>query len=80
MLDTRSTYQETLDWLYQQLPMYQRDGAKAYKADLKKTWALVHYLDHPHEQIKTIERKQLVQLVSDIATGKVKISGEASNA
>jgi dihydrofolate synthase / folylpolyglutamate synthase len=54
MLDTRSTYQETLDWLYQQLPMYQRDGAKAYKADLKKTWALVHYLDHPHEQIKTI--------------------------
>jgi phosphoribosylglycinamide formyltransferase-1 len=33
-----------------------------------------------HEQIKTIERKQLVQLVSDIATGTVKISGEARNA
>ena len=28
------TYDETLDYMYAQLPMYHRIGAAAYKADL----------------------------------------------
>ncbi len=27
------TYKETLDWLFAQLPMYQREGQAAYKAN-----------------------------------------------
>ena len=33
------TYQQTLDWLFSQLPMYQRIGGANYKIDLEKTWA-----------------------------------------
>ena len=28
------TYQETLDWMFSQLPMYQRQGKTAFKKDL----------------------------------------------
>ena len=28
------TYQQTLDYLFSRLPMYQRDGVVAYKADI----------------------------------------------
>ena len=31
------TYQETLDFMYSQLPMYHRIGAAAYKADIQPT-------------------------------------------
>lgn len=48
------TYQETLDYLFSQLPMYQRVGEAAYKADLKNTHALMDHLDHPHKRFKTI--------------------------
>ncbi|MDC0637718.1 bifunctional folylpolyglutamate synthase/dihydrofolate synthase [Flavobacteriaceae bacterium] len=54
MIDRVSTYEHTLHWLYQQLPMYQRVGAQAYKADLEKTWALVQYLNDPHKSLRTI--------------------------
>lgn len=40
-------YQETLEFLFSQLPMYQRIGAAAYKADLSTTWKLMQALDHP---------------------------------
>ncbi len=30
-------YKETLKWLFSQLPMYQRIGKAAYKADLETT-------------------------------------------
>lgn len=28
------TYEETLDWMFAQLPMYQREGEVAFKKDL----------------------------------------------
>ncbi len=49
-----SEYQQTLDWLYVQLPMYQRVGASAYKKDLTNTWLLTEYLQNPHQNLKCI--------------------------
>src|SRR6056297_2453352 len=43
------TYRETLDYLFSQLPMYQRIGAAAYKADLKTTWDLLEALGNPQD-------------------------------
>ncbi|WP_430613606.1 bifunctional folylpolyglutamate synthase/dihydrofolate synthase [Flavobacterium sp. JP2137] len=48
------SYQETLDWMFSQLPMYQRQGASAYKKDLTNTLKLIAHLDHPERQLKTI--------------------------
>ena len=47
-------YQETLNWLFSQLPMYQREGQAAYKANLDNTIQLDRYFGHPHKQFKTI--------------------------
>ncbi|NIJ44299.1 dihydrofolate synthase/folylpolyglutamate synthase [Wenyingzhuangia heitensis] len=47
-------YQETLDWLFHQLPMYQKMGAKAYKKDLSNTLLLMDYLGSPEKNIKAI--------------------------
>lgn len=47
-------YQETLDLLFSQLPMYQRSGAAAYKNDLSVTLAIDEYLEHPHQRYKNI--------------------------
>lgn len=47
-------YSETLDYLYSRLPMYQRIGAAAYKADLKNTVALCKALHHPEKKFRSI--------------------------
>jgi len=47
-------YQETLDWMFNQLPMYQIQGASAYKEDLTNTILLVNYLGNPEKQLKCI--------------------------
>jgi dihydrofolate synthase/folylpolyglutamate synthase len=47
-------YKETLDFLFAQLPMYQRVGKAAYKADLATTLELDKYFGHPHKAYKTI--------------------------
>ena len=47
-------YQETLDWLFSQLPMYQRIGQAAYKANLDNTLELDSYFKNPHTYFKTI--------------------------
>jgi len=47
-------YQETLDWMFNQLPMYQTQGASAYKEDLTNTILLVNYLGNPEKQLKCI--------------------------
>jgi dihydrofolate synthase / folylpolyglutamate synthase len=49
-----ATYQETLDYLYKNLPMYQRVGAVAYKEDLTNTIALCQALDNPQHKFKSI--------------------------
>ena len=47
-------YKEVLDFLFAQLPMYQRTGAAAYKANLDNTHKLDTYFNHPHTKFKTI--------------------------
>ena len=48
------TYQETLDWLFNQLPMYQLQGASAYKKDLTNVHILMDYLGHPEKKLQCI--------------------------
>ncbi|PRY15553.1 dihydrofolate synthase/folylpolyglutamate synthase [Pontibacter ummariensis] len=48
------TYQECLDYLYQQLPMYQRIGNAAFKKSLDNIVALCDALGQPHHQFKSI--------------------------
>jgi dihydrofolate synthase / folylpolyglutamate synthase len=48
------TYHETLEWLFNQLPMYQREGKAAYKDNLDNTLALDNYFHHPHTKFKLI--------------------------
>lgn len=48
------TYPETLDWMFNQLPMYQKQGASAYKEDLTNTILLANHLHNPEKEIKTI--------------------------
>jgi dihydrofolate synthase / folylpolyglutamate synthase len=48
------TYKETIDYLYNQLPVYHRIGKEAYKADLNNTYALDDYFSHPHRRFKSI--------------------------
>lgn len=47
-------YEETLHYLYQQLPEYQRIGHLAYKEGLDNSLALDAYFHHPHHHFKTI--------------------------
>jgi dihydrofolate synthase / folylpolyglutamate synthase len=47
-------YQETLDYLFNALPMFQRVGASAYKADLTNTIALCTHLGNPQNNFKSI--------------------------
>jgi dihydrofolate synthase/folylpolyglutamate synthase len=48
------TYPETLNWLFNQLPMYQLQGASAYKKDLTNVHLLMDYLEHPEEHLQCI--------------------------
>ncbi len=47
-------YQQTLEYLYNQLPMYQRIGKAAYKSDLTTTIALDQYFRNPHKLFNSI--------------------------
>lgn len=47
-------YSETLQWLFQQLPMYQTQGASAYKKDLTNTVILAKHLRNPEVDLKCI--------------------------
>lgn len=51
---TAMNYQQTLDYLFAQLPMFQRIGAAAFKKDLTNTLLLCQHLGNPHQKIKTI--------------------------
>lgn len=48
------TYQETTQWMFRQLPMYQRQGKSAFKKDLTNIVAFCHQLQHPQERFKSI--------------------------
>lgn len=48
------SYQETLQWMFSKLPMYQRKGAAAYRPGLGAMLALDSYLGLPHKSFKCI--------------------------
>lgn len=48
------SYQQTLHYLFSRLPMFTRDGASAYKADLRNTIRLCKLLDNPQDKFKSI--------------------------
>lgn len=48
------TYEQTLEFLYSQLPAYHRVGKAAYKGDLATTIALDNYFGNPHKRYHTI--------------------------
>lgn len=48
------TYQETLNWMFAQLPMYQRQGKTAFKKDVTNIIAFADELKNPQEKFKTI--------------------------
>lgn len=51
---TQAQYQEALEWLFVQMPNYQKDGKKAYKPGLDNIRKLCHYFGNPQDKIQTI--------------------------
>jgi dihydrofolate synthase/folylpolyglutamate synthase len=47
-------YQETIDYLYSRLPVFQNIGARAFKPGLHTTLQLCSHLGNPQEKFKTI--------------------------
>jgi dihydrofolate synthase/folylpolyglutamate synthase len=47
-------YQQTIEYLYRQLPVFERTGGAAYKAGLERVMALDDLLHHPHRRYLTI--------------------------
>ena len=52
--ETTLSYADTLTYLYKQLPMFQRVGAAAYKADLQNTIDLCEALGNPQNDFRSI--------------------------
>ena len=48
------TYQETIDYIYTQVPMFQRIGSKAYKPGLETSRQLDDMFGNPHKQFPCI--------------------------
>src|SRR5210317_520872 len=48
------TYQETVNWMFKQLPIFQNQGKSAYKSDLTNTILLAEHLDNPQQHFKSI--------------------------
>ena len=48
------TYQETLDYMFNSLPMYHRVGQAAYKADITNTEKLMDHLGHPERGFRSL--------------------------
>lgn len=48
------TYQEAIDYLYSQAPLFQNVGQGAYKEGLSNTIALDNHFGHPHKKYATI--------------------------
>lgn len=47
-------YQDTINWMFNQLPMYQLQGAQAYKKDLTNAHKLAAHLNYPEKKLKCI--------------------------
>lgn len=53
-MDTHHHYQQTVDYLYERLPIFSRIGAAAIKKDLDNTIALCTALGNPEHKFKSI--------------------------
>lgn len=47
-------YKDTVDWMFNQLPMFQQVGVSAYKKDLTNTLKLALHLNNPERNFKTV--------------------------
>ncbi|OBQ56124.1 bifunctional folylpolyglutamate synthase/dihydrofolate synthase [Tamlana sp. s12] len=48
------SYNDTLEWMFSQLPMYQKQGGSAFRKDLTNTVLLAKHLNFPHHTFKSI--------------------------
>ena len=48
------SYEETCEYLFNQMPMFERQGASGYKEGLSNTLALDEHFNHPHQAYATI--------------------------
>ena len=48
------TYEQTLEWMFGRLPMYQEKGKEAFKAKLDNIRDFTSYLGNPHKRFKSI--------------------------
>jgi len=48
------TYEETLSWMFAQLPMFQQKGKSAFNAKLDKSISFSKYLGNPEDKFKSI--------------------------
>lgn len=53
-MNPRMNYQETIQYLYSQLPLFTRDGPSAYKANLDNTIELCKRLGNPQHKFKSV--------------------------
>lgn len=54
LINHNMNYNQTLEFIYSQLPAYHRIGKAAYKNDLDNSLALDKYFKHPHLKYKSI--------------------------
>src|SRR5690606_21611556 len=47
-------YNDTIDWMFSQLPMYQRQGKSAFRKDLSNTLKLAEHLQFPEKNFKSV--------------------------
>lgn len=47
-------YEETIDYLYNSAPMFQKVGSSAYKEGMENSFLIDKRLNHPHKKYKTI--------------------------
>ena len=47
-------YKETLDWMFNKLPLYQMQGASAYRKDITNTVLLANQIGNPEHYLKCI--------------------------
>ena len=51
---SKMNYKETVDWMFQQLPMYQLQGKSAFKKDLDNIIKFAEHLNNPQRYFKSI--------------------------
>ncbi|WP_299334873.1 folylpolyglutamate synthase/dihydrofolate synthase family protein [uncultured Psychroserpens sp.] len=47
-------YQDTVNWMFEQLPMYQNQGKTAFKKDLSNSIQFARHLNNPHQKFKSL--------------------------